>query len=467
MRNVLREPMRLIAQARELVFAGPLDSTSQEGRSRERNRRILLSAFAAIGGRGISLLVTLVTVPVTLHYLGAERYGLWMTISSTVAMLGFADLGVSNSLVNLLSDANGRGDKEMAREHVSTAFFVLLSVACLLGLLFFIVYPLVSWGSFYNVSSSQALREAGPAMAVFVVWFLIGIPLTGIQQIQTGYQEGYINSGWQVGGSIASLIGIVVAVKAGLSLPWLVVALVGFPALGLAANGLVLFVRRRPWLIPRVNSVTRHSARKVLRLGLLFLALQVTAAISYASENLIIARLLGPEAVAQYAVPFKLFSVVSMFASLVVSPLWPAYGESIARADYGWARKTLIRSILLSLILASIPAIVLVAFGSSIIRLWVGDAIKPPMILLIGLSVWTIVGTVGNSVAMFLNGASIVGFQVIVALVFAVVSIILKIVLVGSLGSAGAPLATSISYLLLVAIPYALFIPRWIRVHNC
>jgi O-antigen/teichoic acid export membrane protein len=47
-----------------------------------------------------------ISVPLTLTYLGSERYGMWMAISSIVALLAFADFGLGNGLVNAIAVAS-------------------------------------------------------------------------------------------------------------------------------------------------------------------------------------------------------------------------------------------------------------------------------------------------------------------------------------------------------------------------
>jgi len=91
---------------------GELETASD--RSHERYRRAALSGSTMLLGRVLSAVSSLLTVRLTFHYLGAERYGMWMTISSVVLMLGSADLGLSNGLVNLIADAAGRGDERRA-----------------------------------------------------------------------------------------------------------------------------------------------------------------------------------------------------------------------------------------------------------------------------------------------------------------------------------------------------------------
>jgi O-antigen/teichoic acid export membrane protein len=71
----------------------------------------------------ISITAGLIAVRLTLRYLGTERYGLWMTISSVIAFPGFSGLGINNGLLNGIPIAHGRDDRQLARQYVSSAFF--------------------------------------------------------------------------------------------------------------------------------------------------------------------------------------------------------------------------------------------------------------------------------------------------------------------------------------------------------
>src|SRR5215213_8385074 len=119
----------------------PFDTSSREGRSRERYRRAALTSLSSMAANGISFLAKLAVVPLTLGYLGTERYGLWVTISSLAAMLALADLGTGNGLLTAISEAHGKDDREEARRYVSSAFFMLSGIALSLAALFAVIYP--------------------------------------------------------------------------------------------------------------------------------------------------------------------------------------------------------------------------------------------------------------------------------------------------------------------------------------
>jgi O-antigen/teichoic acid export membrane protein len=97
----------------------------------------------------------------------------------------------------------------------------------------------------------------------------------------------------------------------------------------------MLFGRRYAWLRPKLGNVTGEAVSRVFRLGMLFLVLQVAVAVAYSSDNIIVAQVLGAEAVTEYSVPMKLFSIPALVLAVLLIPLWPAYGESVAR---GWER---------------------------------------------------------------------------------------------------------------------------------
>lgn len=444
----------------------PFDTFTPEGRARERYRRVALTTLASGAAKAISILTMLITVPLTLGYLGAERYGLWMTITSVVLMLGFADLGLGSGLMNAISEAHGQDDRQAAQNYVSSAFFLLSLMAFFLLAVFTLAYPFIPWAGVFNVKSSQAAREAGPAMAILVGCFALNMPLGVAQRVQMGYQEGYVNSLWQCLGSIIGLIGILLVVffKAGLT--WLVLAVGGSQVIAAGLNGLALFRSKRPWLFPRFRIFTAAAARRILHLGLLFFVLQLAGVFMIQADNLIIAQMLGLTVVSQYAVVWQLFLLAPSLLAMVLMPLWPAYGEAIARGDISWVKKTWRRSISLGLAI-NVPAVILlVVFGKQIAHLWVGPQINPSTALLVGLGLYIFLASFGGPCAMLLNGANVIKFQVVCALVVAAAKVGISIGLVKLIGLPGVIFGSVIASILFIYIPIAFYLPRFFSSQN-
>jgi O-antigen/teichoic acid export membrane protein len=62
----------------------------------------------------LSSLLTLVSLPLAVRYLGAERFGVWATITSTVVLLNLLDLGIASTLTNHVARAYALGDRQYA-----------------------------------------------------------------------------------------------------------------------------------------------------------------------------------------------------------------------------------------------------------------------------------------------------------------------------------------------------------------
>jgi O-antigen/teichoic acid export membrane protein len=446
-------------------FLHPRDPAGLDDHARgtERNRRALLTGSVATLARVVQVGTSLITVPLTLKYLGNERFGLWMTISSVMAMASFADFGVGNGVLNTVAKAFGKDDMEGVRKAVSSGFALLSSIAVLLLLSFFSIFRFVNWGNFFRVASPQARWEAGPALAVFATCFALNIAMDVVQRVQLGLQQGYRYSSWQLCGSTMGLIGVLCGIWLHVSLPVLVVAIAGAPIFATILNAIHFFGFLRPDLRPSLGLVSGDVISQIGKLGGLFFVLQVVVAISFSADNFIVARMLGAVNVPEYAIPQRMFALITMMSGMLVAPLWPAYGEAISRGHIEWVRHTLRRSLLIVLGATSTASCLMLLFSHQLLHLWVGRRIHPPFLLLLGLAIWTVIACCGDALAAFMNGGEVILFQVVVASIFGIGCLTTKLFFVHYFGVTGIPWATISAYVLLSALPSTLYIPFFIR----
>jgi O-antigen/teichoic acid export membrane protein len=449
-----------ITRWRRLLQLRPFDTATAEGRSAERYRRIAWSTFLSAIARVVAIAISFITVPLVVGYLGAERYGMWLTISSLIAILSPLDLGIGNGLMQIVSDASGRDDREAARRAVSTALVLLSAIAFAVAALALAAHPAIPWARLFNVTSSEALAEAGPAALALITIFAIGLPLSVVGVIQSASQSGFVTSLWSIGGSVGSLAALLAAIHARAGLPLLIIALTGAGLVAALLNGILLFGWQRPWLTPRLSDFRARVAGPLLRVGVLFVILQLAGAAAYQIDNLVIAQIMGAQAVQQYAIPVKLFSVAPTLLSFALVPLWPAYREALSRGDAEWVGKTLRRSIRLALLINVPAAVLLVITGPLILRLWVGSAVSPTLLLLAGLAIWIVMNSFNGPLAMLLNGANVIGFQAVCAILMAVANVALSVFLVAHIGVSGAVYGSIIAQAVFILLPSAWYVPR-------
>jgi O-antigen/teichoic acid export membrane protein len=456
--------MGRLARWHRFLRLRPFDTTTPEGRSDERYRRIAWSTTLSTIARLVGLATGFISVPLVGGYLGDDRFGMWLQVSSFVAALGPLDLGIGLGLLTVVSDAYGRDDREAARRAISTAFAMLSLIGALVVVVFGLAYFTIPWAGVFSVHTQPAISEAGPAAAVLIGAFALGLPLGIVGTVQLAHQAGYISSAWAIVGNLGSFVALVAIVSLHGSLPILILAMTcaGLPVA--VVNGWFLFRRQRPWLMPRLRDVDFRAGRGLLRIGLFFVVLQVAGLVAYSLDNVVIGQIMGAGAIKQYAIPTKLFVLAPTLMSFVLIPLWPAYRESMSRGDAEWVKRTLRRSIILASLVNIPSTVLLVVAGPWIIHIWAPLLqVQPTMLLMLGLGTWTIMNTLNGPFAMLLNGANVIGFQATCAILMAIANVTISILLVQRIGVSGAIWGSVIAQIVFVLIPDIWYVRRFLR----
>ena len=428
-------------------------NNSSTSRSEERYRRAAWAGITAIASKLISLGTSLLTVRLTYRYLGAERYGMWLTISSFVLMLNFADFGMSNGLINLVADTLGRENRVAAKQAISSAFWMLCGVSLILTVILAVTYPFVDVSRLFNVHSQSAIREASLSSLALLSCFILNLPLGTVRGTQTGMQNAASNNLWGMTGTTAALIGLLIAIHVRAGLPLLVLSLSVPPLLALLLNGAMLFGGAQRDLMPSISAVKRETALLMLHVGGTYFILQLAISIGMQTDNIVIAQIMGPKAVADYAVPARLFSVVNSVLIMLSGSMWPAYADAVARKDAQWVRNSFYRVSIIGAAFTLIAVLVLAVFGNRILAAWVGPQMTASTLLLAVFGVQCLVYAYLQPIGFLLNGTAQFRVQAICATLMAILNLGLSILFVKKLGIVGAVLGTVTAQLIVQAIP--------------
>lgn len=445
------------------AFQGAQDS--EEGRALRRKRAIVLTAASSVAARAISFLMMIVSVPLTIGYLGHEQFGVWQAITSLTAFVSFADLGLGNGITTLVAGTSGRDDFRSARRYIAAGSSMLIVISSLLFLGVITVGRYLPWGRMLSVSTSADLGSIRDAGTIVLGFAAIAIPFGLASRIQYGLQQGYYTNIASVVGAALGFIGLLMAVKAKAGLVWLVIATMSGPFLANVANTGMFFVKM-PDFRPTWTEVRKNEMLSLLKTGSLYFVLQVAGVLAYQKDALLIANCTNPAEVARYSVSFKLFMIAPMIWGFMMAPLWPAYGEAIARGDRKWVAETLNSAMKRGVVLVGLASLFLIIWGKQIVRVWAGNEVVPSTGMLVGLALWATATGMGGALAMFLNGAHIVKFQVICATLVAILSLSLSFSGGRIFGSTGVVFGTVIAQVVASIIPSFIVARRWIRNSN-
>jgi O-antigen/teichoic acid export membrane protein len=360
---------------------------------RERYRRAGMTASTSYIAKALTILMGFVSVPLTVDYLGAERYGVWLTISSLLIWVALTDFGLAGyALVNVLSEAVGNEDKEAARHYAASAFWGLVTVALIIGVVFTAAFHSIPWRAVFRVSDATSTQELEVTCALVLTLFVINLPLSLLRSIYNAHQDGYLANIWGIAGGVVSLLGLIIVTRLQGGLPQLVIAVSGVPALVLLANAYHAFVRRYPWLAPAPSAVRWTCIRRLLKLGSKYMVMQLAALGIFQSQAMIITQMLGPSMVVVFVVTAKVVTLPVDLAYMGTVPFISAFGEAKARRDWNWIKSAYKNATFASAALGVSLAAALALVAKPLILIWAGPAAVPDPPLILWLFLYTAVG---------------------------------------------------------------------------
>jgi O-antigen/teichoic acid export membrane protein len=427
-------------------------SGSSANRSAQRYRRILITTGASFAARGVSVATALITVPLCIGYLGREQYGIWMAISSFFVIMGFTDLGIGNGLLNAVAEASGQDDQAKVRTYVSNAFIFLTAIGSACMLIAFAAYGFIPLHKLFNVSSPDAMGACDQAVLAFALVFSFGLPLMVVQRLLEGRQEGYIVQLFQIMGSILSLLLIYIFIRLHLGLPWLVLGYQGGMAAAVLVNCCYQFWWRIPWARPSVQLFDAVTARRLVKTGMIFFALNILGALGMQTDALVIANVLKPETVTSFAVVQRLSQIAFIYWASFQA-LWPAYSEAIARNDLDWVRRTISRTTMLSVGCGATMGVGLLFYGQTVISWWIRPQFLVPPALLFGFGAFIFVNSLTATLAVVMCTGILLKQQLILLSITVPICFFLKIIFCRHWGVSGPIWATALSYGVFYVLP--------------
>jgi O-antigen/teichoic acid export membrane protein len=429
-----------------------------------RLARVLQGGVSGFVTRVLTVLVNLITLPLTLHYLGQIEYGVWVTISTSVLLLSALDFGIANTLTTFIAEASAKEDRQKARYLFTTALWVTVGVVVILAPLFFLAWRSVPWGGLFHLANPTYITHASQCAGVAILFFLLSLPLALGARVLGGYQQVHIANYFVVCGAVLSLAAIVFIILLHGTLVHLMLAYSGSNLLASLALNIWLFFRW-PWLRPSPRHIRRHTVRRLFGQGMLFFVLQLTVLVVFNSDNLVISHYLGAASVTPYSTAWRLTQYAAAMQAFIVPALWPAFTEAYRKRELAWViaqyqslqRKTL-------LVVGS-AALLFALGGKLFIRIWAGPSAVPSQRLIWIMAAFAFVMALTSTQALLLTATGRLRLETGVAVLAAISNLILSIWLVQRIGVDGVILATLFSFVVFMLVPQQWEVSRVLRGH--
>jgi O-antigen/teichoic acid export membrane protein len=416
---------------------------------------ILKGISTSLAGRGVAVITSFFAVPLTVRYLGGERYGVWITLTSILGWLTIFDLGIGNTAINSVAEALAHRDFESARLRINTAYAALAGIAAIIGLGVIVAWHWISWPAVLGARSSINRNEITLSAAIACFIFLANFPLTVTSRILGACKKVTVANYWNSAAGLLSLLLLVIATRMKVGLPGLVFAISGSSLLiGILSASWLYY--HYEWLTPTLKGIQWKGIVELLSTGLPFFAVQISGLILYQTDNIIIAQIMGAKSVTPYSITWKLFSYASVLQVAMLPSLWPAYADASARRDLSWMRRTYRYSLRTAIGTSLIFSVILVLVAKTFILLWAGRSAVPSTGLVATMAIWTVLGAWMWCSSILLGAVGRVKRQAVYCAIGAAVNIGASILLGRLFGLIGIILGTICAFLFCIVIPQSL-----------
>lgn len=425
----------------------------------QRSKAVYLNSAKSLIIKGLSLITGFFLVPVQLNLIGKEQYGIWVSILSLMNWIFYLDIGLGNGLRNEYSIANSNNDFHKAKKLVSTSYISIFFLIVFLMITFFGLNIHLNWNKLLN--TNIFINHEINCLIFFVVFsFLLRFLFQLVNFILLAEQKSYISSFFPFFSNLLVLISIFVYNNTEMgfidSFSYLVFVSSLTPLLVVVVYNFYFFLFSHKYLYPSFSFFDFSLLRNLSSVGIKFFLLQISSIVIFSLSNLIIIHLLDESSVSDFNILFQLFGYITTFFMILISPYWSAYTDAYYKCDYKWMMKTYkyIKKIWLYVILL----VVLLLFNSRfILKIWVGDQVKPSIIFLFLNALYVILYCHMAIHNQIVNGIGRVFLQLRIAIITTLIFLPLSFVLVKlfSLGLNGVLLsiiACMLPYNILISI---------------
>ena len=399
-----------------------------------RGKKVQKNIIVIIILQGISVLTSFLLVPLTIDYVSASEYGIWLTISSIVGWFSLVDIDVSTTYISL-------------GIFVTLIFSILLAVTCF-----------IDWAVILNQADSMKsmLTET---MFIVVAFFAMRMIVSLISMILTAHMLPAASTAINTASNLLTLIVILILTELipG-DLRVLALVLSGIPVLIYILVTIILFSKKYKKISPSWKYFDKREMKSLLNLGVGFFFIKISMILLFQTSNIIIIHWFTNEDVVVYNVAYKLFSVAFIMFDMLVQPYWTAFTDAWVKKDNEWIQDSIAKLLRIWKVI-SLCCIIVLLLSPIIYKIWIGDSVHIPFILSAVMCLYFICRCYGGTYNMFINGTGKIRIQsitlaIMTLLYFPLAYFLAKILNIGLIAIPLSLIATDIYSLFIARIHY-------------
>ena len=406
-------------------------------RGHPRSQKLKKNIGASFILKGISIIISMVNVPILLSYLDPEKYGVWLTISSIVMWVNHFNLGLGHGLRNRFAEAIAHNDTERAKGLASTTYISLSVVMFTIMILLIPIIIMLNWNKILNVQTipnSELIQSVLFVLVMFILRFVFEL----ITVILKADQRPAISDAYLPISSFISLVLVLLLrmLVPGGSLFLACVIIAAPPLLLLLIANFYFFKTQYRQYRPALKFFKKKYLKDISSLGIKFFVGQLAGLIMFSSHNFIISNVINPTEVTVFNIAKRLFGLPLIYFMIVLTPYWSAITEAYAKDEFSWIKSSMNKLLKLGLVF-SLGIILLLILSPFLYKIWIGDRVIIPFKLSLIFAVYNIGVVFLAPFTHFINGVGKLSLGIRIVIFKIVAFLPVSIILTNKLGAMG------------------------------
>jgi len=323
-------------------------------------RNIMSNAFGGVW----SAILALVAIPIQIHILGAEAYGLVGFISTMQVILVIFDLGLPSTLIREI--ARDTDDRTFSRNLIQSSSTIYWIIALIAGGSFLLSAEsiAVSWLHVETIP----VHVVVDALRLLSLYILISWPLNIYGSTLVGLQHFEILNILKVASATFTQIGGIVMLLLTHDVRALILWLVVINMVFLVIH-VVFCYRMLPGLslLPRVSWST---IKRVWKYAFDLNLISTLAVVYVQTDRILISALLPLRMLGYYNAAYTISRQITVVQEFINSAMLPALSAKAEVANLETLREFYFRYAQIVVYVVALPAFVFIFFGYDILRLW-------------------------------------------------------------------------------------------------
>lgn len=431
------------------------------GEGHERTIKAKKNILLSMVYKGLGILIGFAYIPISIDYLGKEKFAIFLVMVSMVDWFADFDIGIGNGLRNRLGEALADDNEEDAKGFISTAYFALGSIFSGIALIAIGLSFIIPWADWLEADPTldrQIMILAVMMFGAFAINFIGAM----IHQIFYALQRtGIVNLfGLIVKASFLLLIIILMYTTEESLILYGAAKTFTFAFIPLAiAIYYFYFSKNLKKFKPSLKYVKRHYFDKMFSLGFQFFIIKISMIIIHQTNNVLIAKFVSLEEVTTYEVAYKYLSIFLLVFVIFTNQLWSASVEAYRKGDLVWMENT-IKSVIKIWLGTVLIAVVMVLISPLVYKFWLDDKLEIPMAITIVVAISVSITNWVNLFNLIMNGTGKIKLQMYAWIFASIINIPISIFFATTmeLGTVGIVLGTVVSML-----PLAILSPIQVR----